>query len=199
MITAVLMPITSPREDTSGPPELPGLSAASVWITSSIIRPVVARRLRPERGDHARGHRRLEAERIADGDGKMPAAEQLGVTQRRERQAARGVGTQQCEVGVRIDAEQARLAGAAFGVGQADVARATDHVGVGQHQPVGRDHDARTDSAAALVAGVDAHDRGPDRVDDRGHGFRIGVEQDALVRRCGRGLSQARCRVCCRA
>ena len=32
MITAVLMPTTSPREEASGPPELPGLSAASVWI-----------------------------------------------------------------------------------------------------------------------------------------------------------------------
>ncbi len=36
---AVLTPITSPREFTSGPPELPGLSAASVWITSSMLRP----------------------------------------------------------------------------------------------------------------------------------------------------------------
>jgi len=44
---AVLTPITSPCELTSGPPELPGLSAASVWITSSISRPVTDRRLRP--------------------------------------------------------------------------------------------------------------------------------------------------------
>ncbi len=40
MMTAVLTPITSPAEETSGPPELPGLSAASVCTTSSIIRPV---------------------------------------------------------------------------------------------------------------------------------------------------------------
>src|SRR2546426_913228 len=44
---AVLTPITSPCESTSGPPELPGLSAASVCSTSSISRPVCARRLRP--------------------------------------------------------------------------------------------------------------------------------------------------------
>ena len=44
---AVLTPITSPRELSSGPPELPGLSAASVWITSGISRPVLARMLRP--------------------------------------------------------------------------------------------------------------------------------------------------------
>src|SRR5215471_5682258 len=47
MITAVLMPTTSPWEDTSGPPELPGLSAASVWITSSMSRPERARSDRP--------------------------------------------------------------------------------------------------------------------------------------------------------
>ncbi len=31
-MTAVLTPMTSPRELTSGPPELPGLRAASVWM-----------------------------------------------------------------------------------------------------------------------------------------------------------------------
>ena len=46
-ITAVFTPITSPCDETSGPPELPGLSAASVWITSSISRPVRARSERP--------------------------------------------------------------------------------------------------------------------------------------------------------
>jgi hypothetical protein len=30
LMIAVLIPTTSPRESTSGPPELPGLSAASV-------------------------------------------------------------------------------------------------------------------------------------------------------------------------
>ena len=34
--TAVLIPTTRPRPSTSAPPELPGFSAASVWITSSI-------------------------------------------------------------------------------------------------------------------------------------------------------------------
>ena len=46
-IMAVLTPITSPRVVTSGPPELPGLSAASVWMTSSISRPDRARSERP--------------------------------------------------------------------------------------------------------------------------------------------------------
>ena len=35
----VLMPITSPCQFSSGPPEFPGLIAASVWIASSITIP----------------------------------------------------------------------------------------------------------------------------------------------------------------
>jgi hypothetical protein len=34
-LIAVLMPITSPARFSSGPPELPGLMAASVWMKSS--------------------------------------------------------------------------------------------------------------------------------------------------------------------
>ena len=34
-LIAVLMPITSPARFRSGPPELPGLIAASVWMKSS--------------------------------------------------------------------------------------------------------------------------------------------------------------------
>ena len=37
-----LTPITRPAASSSGPPELPGLSAASVWITSSIANPLGA-------------------------------------------------------------------------------------------------------------------------------------------------------------
>ena len=46
-IMAVFTPITCPRESTSGPPELPGFRAASVWSTSSISRPDPARSDRP--------------------------------------------------------------------------------------------------------------------------------------------------------
>jgi hypothetical protein len=46
-IVAVLMPTTRPAPLTSGPPELPGFSGASVWITLSIIRPEGARSVRP--------------------------------------------------------------------------------------------------------------------------------------------------------
>ena len=36
----VLTPIRRPAQSSSGPPELPGLMAASVWITSRIGRPL---------------------------------------------------------------------------------------------------------------------------------------------------------------
>ena len=36
--TAVLIPTTRPAESASAPPELPGLSAASVWMTFSTSR-----------------------------------------------------------------------------------------------------------------------------------------------------------------
>src|SRR5213593_3737844 len=94
-ITAVLMPTTSPWEDTSGPPELPGLSAASVWITSSISRPERARSDRPS----------AETTPVVTVDSKpsglpmaitqLTALEQLGIAERRRRQRHRGIDTHQ--------------------------------------------------------------------------------------------------------
>src|SRR5438132_6181 len=56
-MTAVLMPITWPLLSTSGPPLLPGLSAASVWMTLSTRWPVMLRNVRPVAlGAQALGH-----------------------------------------------------------------------------------------------------------------------------------------------
>ena len=46
-MTAVFTPMTSPREFTSGPPELPGFNAVSVWMMFSMSRPESARKERP--------------------------------------------------------------------------------------------------------------------------------------------------------
>ena len=96
------------RASTSGPPELPGLSAASVWITSSISRP-------DARAASGRAPRRtpvvtvdLEAERVADGDHELTALEQLGIAERRRRQRHRRVDAHQREIGVGIVADDAR-------------------------------------------------------------------------------------------
>jgi hypothetical protein len=47
--TAVLMPTTRPWPSASAPPELPGFSAASVWITFSTMRPAERERVGSER------------------------------------------------------------------------------------------------------------------------------------------------------
>ena len=47
--SAVLIPTTRPAESASAPPEFPGLSAASVWITSSITRTCAPERAGSER------------------------------------------------------------------------------------------------------------------------------------------------------
>ena len=47
--TAVLMPTIRPAESARAPPELPGFSAASVWMTSSITRPAPPERVGSDR------------------------------------------------------------------------------------------------------------------------------------------------------
>jgi hypothetical protein len=42
-----LTPITRPRASSSGPPELPGLIGASVWMTLSMLKPLGAWISRP--------------------------------------------------------------------------------------------------------------------------------------------------------
>ena len=83
--TAVLMPTTRPRPSTSAPPELPGFSAASVWITSSTMRAARARAGRQraaERGDDAGRDRAREAVRVADRDHELADAQLGGVAER---------------------------------------------------------------------------------------------------------------------
>ena len=65
LMIAVLMPMTSPRMFSSGPPELPGLIAASVCSIS--FDAAVGHRERPlGRADDADADRVREAERVAD-------------------------------------------------------------------------------------------------------------------------------------
>ena len=190
MITAVLMPTTSPREDTSGPPELPGLSAASVWMTSSISRPERARSERPS----------AETTPVVTVDSK-PSGLPIAITSwprlsslELPRVAAGSVTgasiAHEREIGVRVVADHARGQAAAVDGGHADARRAADHVAVGEHEPVGRDHDARAGAAMALVAGlrdVEPHHRRTDAVHHVDDGARIGIEQRLVLRRDRRG------------
>ena len=66
-----LMPITLPVASMSGPPELPGLIGASVCSTSSISKLLGAWIVRWTAEIDAGGERALEAEGVADGDGRI--------------------------------------------------------------------------------------------------------------------------------
>ncbi len=92
----VLMPMTSPRELSSGPPELPGLMAASVWMASSMGAPSAVAN-RADGADDAAGHGAAEAEGIADGVDLLADAELRGVGQRDRLQVGR-VDLQQRQV-----------------------------------------------------------------------------------------------------
>src|SRR4030095_9459743 len=86
--TAVLMPTTRPAESARAPPELPGLRAASVWMTSSM-----SRMRRPPRagggGDRppdgaapAAGPGAGQAERVAHGDDELADPQRVRVAER---------------------------------------------------------------------------------------------------------------------
>ena len=149
-ITAVLMPITSPREDTSGPPELPGLSAASVWITSSISRPVRARSERPSAEMTPAVTVDSKPSGLPIATASWPRRSVLESPSVADDEVARRAGAQQRQVGVGVLADHPRLHAAAFGVGQAHFLGAIDDVAVGQHQAVGRDDDARAHPTTAV-------------------------------------------------
>ena len=163
MIVAVLMPTTRPAPDTSGPPELPGFSGASVWITLSRFRPDRVRSVRPSATDDARRDGALEAERIADRRHQLahlqrPRPAEFGV-----RQAVAGQ-PQHRRVGVRILADQRRVQHLPVGERGAQPRRAGDHVRVGQRIAVGReDHPGPLPARPAIGAECDdMHDRGAD-------------------------------------
>ena len=138
--TAVLIPTTLPRPSTSAPPELPGLSAASVWMTSSMMRvaPPGAGGQRPaERRHHAGRHRARVAVRVADRDHEL-ADPQRGRVAELGRLQPRRLGPQDREVRQRVGADDRRLQVAAVGERRAYArARARDHVGAGEHEAVG--------------------------------------------------------------
>ena len=176
-IIAVLMPITSPDDATSGPPELPGFSAASVWITSSIRRPCRERSDRPS----------AETTPAVTVDSK-PSGLPIAMTRwpRRnvfESPSARqpchpGYRLEQCEIGIGIVAEHVRLGRMPVGERHFHPTCASDDVAVRHDQTVAGDDDARPQTGAAVRAGrLNANHGVADVVRDLSNDARIGVER----------------------
>ena len=201
--TAVLIPTTRPRPSASAPPELPGFSAASVWITFSTRRPRAARRQRAaERGNDAGGHRPGEAQRVADRDDQLarPAA-------RRRRRARRRPGRPPAvadhrEVGERVRADHLGVEAAPVRKRGPDArAGAVHDVRRGEQVAVGGDHDAGAAALRAAAPGAafdpEVRDRGPEALGHGRHGARVGVERLGVrqLARLGRRLRRRRATV----
>ena len=97
LMSAVTMPTTWPSRLSSGPPELPGLTAASTWIRPWRTGPSASRLDRPvEAGDDARAHRGVQPERIADDEGLAADLDGVRVAERGRarswREACRAAG-----------------------------------------------------------------------------------------------------------
>ncbi len=161
------MPTTSPRMFTSGPPELPGLIAASVWIAGYVVLvpvpPSPTDTGTVQRADDAAGHGRLEAERRADGDDVLADVELAGLADRRGGQAGHVLGLDHREVGHRVGADDlGRRRGAVVEV-HGDPAAALgdlDDVVVGEDLAVLAEDDAGAGAGALRAGDVDLHDRG---------------------------------------
>ena len=150
------MPTTRPRLSASAPPELPGLSAASVWITSGIERCVAAaagRQRPPERRDDAGRHRAAQAVGVADRDHELPDPQTAGVAELGGDEAG-GVGADQRQVGQRVAADH--LEGGLAAVGEGGPAAGVvgaDHVGAGEHEAVAAQHDGAAAADAPRAGG----------------------------------------------
>ena len=119
------MPITRPSPSTSGPPELPGLIAASVWIAPEIGSSVSDCDRAVDRRDDADRQRLLLAERRADRRDRLADLDARALAERqRPQREALGVDLQQRDVGVRVVADDLRLDLVAVGELDVDLARA---------------------------------------------------------------------------
>ena len=161
---------------TSGPPELPGLSAASVWMMSSISRPERARSERPSALT-------TPAVTVAGSRSGLPIAMAIWPT-RMARESPSLACRRPRSASMRITARSvsgssptSRRAWTGRRAACRDEAGAGNHVAVGEHEAIRREDEPR----AAAPSGFDPEHRGAhgvDRVDDRP---RILIEQRIVV------------------
>ena len=142
---AVLMPISSPLELTSAPPEFPWLMAASVWMTSPRVFPSHRDRPVSLRADHAHGDRALEAQRVADGDHPLARAQARRIPHGRRRKFP-PIDFHDRQIVLRIGAQNMAIEAALIRQRHDDPLGILDYVVVRDHAPI-RAHDhARGDA-----------------------------------------------------
>ena len=146
-------PITRPAMSISGPPELPWLIAASVWIAWSIGSVFGASICRCTRADDAGRQGAREAEGVADREDRVADGDCVGVAERQRRQRAGvRVDLQDGDVGRRIVADDGRGDLVLAGERDLHLLRALDDVVVRDDVAGLVDHEARAERL--LVCGV---------------------------------------------
>ncbi len=127
---ALLTPIRLPAESTSAPPELPGFTAASVWMKSS--KRLMPRWLRPRALT-------MPWVTVLPKPNGLPSANTASPTwtlsslPKRYRRQVLAVGLEHCQIGFGVAAAYRRTQAAAVGEHELDVVGTLDHVIVGQH------------------------------------------------------------------
>ena len=175
--TAVLTPTTRARLSARAPPELPGLRAASVWMTSSTTRRA---RPRPTGSERPSAETTPAVTEPARPKG-LPIATTSWPTVSRSASPSvaagrsRALGAEHGKVGERVRADEREGQVAAVGEARPQAAAgALDDVGRGEQEAVGRDHDAAAAPLPLAAAAVpphdpDARDGRPQRARDRAH------------------------------
>ena len=136
-----MIPTTSPRTFTSGPPEFPGLMAASVCMNSPGLRASSDEGLgRFKRADDAARYRKAESEGVAESQNGLAGMQLRGIAPGRVGQVM-AVDLDDRQVGQRVGAHHFGGQNPAIAHGDANVGRAIDHVVVGDDISVGRDDD----------------------------------------------------------
>ena len=180
--TAVLIPITRPRPSASAPPELPGLSAASVWITFSTRRP------RAAVGSDRPSAETTPAVTDPVKPSGLPIATTSCPTRRSPASPSSAAGrspsavriTARSESGSEPTTSASKLAPVRERCPDAG-AGAVDHVGRGQQVAVGGDHDAGAAALRATAPGAafdpEVRHGGAEAIGHGRHGARVRVER----------------------
>ena len=169
--TAVLMPTTRPRESASAPPELPGLSAASVWITSSISRAV----LRPRAGMLRPSALTTPAVTEPARPSGLPTATTSEPTRSVSASPYSGglgtgaIGPYDGQVAQRVAADDLEAGERAVGELRLTGGRLAHDVGVGDEVALGAEHDRGAGRLAAPAADAQRRDARGQRVGHPDH------------------------------
>ena len=139
---AVVMPISLPEESINGPPELPGLMEASVWMMSSTRVPFSALIVRPHGTDHPRRKGLAQPKGIPDCHGLLADFKLGRIAHRDYAHAFSGsLYLENRQIGVRIGAH--KHGRVLFAVGKGDF-----HLSIPDHMIVCQDVAAGIDNRA---------------------------------------------------